>query len=84
MSRFGIPPRVIIHVGANRGQEFEAYKACGAKTAVYIEPIGHLYDHVAQLVASTPGHHAIRAVCSNRAGDLVDPQLLRSRRCDSR
>jgi hypothetical protein len=34
LSSFGVSPTGIIHVGANYGQEFEAYRDSGAKTVV--------------------------------------------------
>ena len=39
LNRFGIIPFGIIHVGANDGAEFEAYRDARAETVVYIEPI---------------------------------------------
>ena len=71
LSKFGIRPRGIIHVGANYGQEFESYKSSEAETVIYIEPISKVFESLKEKVEKCPGHHAIRSVCSDRSGDKV-------------
>jgi FkbM family methyltransferase len=68
---FGIWPRGIIHVGANTGQEFEAYLASNAETVVYIEPIQDVYATLAKKVECAPGHFAVKALCSAVAGETI-------------
>lgn len=69
--KFGIRPRGIIHVGANYGQEFDAYRSSLAETVLYIEPISGVFESLRDKVEQEPGHHAIRAVCSDKSGEVV-------------
>ena len=39
MSSFGLAPRGIVHIGANDGQEFEAYLASGAETDRHLDEV---------------------------------------------
>ncbi|WP_036262303.1 FkbM family methyltransferase [Methylocapsa aurea] len=71
LKSFGLSPDGIIHVGANYGQEFEAYQNSGAETVVYVEPISSVFDALKGKVERARGHYAVKAVCSERAGDKV-------------
>lgn len=68
---FGVAPRGIIHVGANTGQEFDAYLASNAETVVYIEAIQRVYERLKEHVEVAEGHFAVRALCSAVAGERV-------------
>jgi FkbM family methyltransferase len=69
---FGIVPRGVIHVGANTGQEFEAYAATNAETVVYIEPIQAVYAALKNKVEGTKGHFTVKALCSAVAGERLN------------
>lgn len=71
MGSFGIEPTGILHVGANTGQEFETYRQSGTPTVVYVEPVDRVFTILDQKVSGEPGHHAVKAVCSDRPGDVV-------------
>jgi FkbM family methyltransferase len=65
-------PQSIIHVGANAGQEFEAYQKVIPKTVVWIEPIPAIYQELCAKTSTDPAHYAIQACCSDISGDEVD------------
>lgn len=71
MKSFGLGPTGIVHIGANYGQEYEDYRASGAETVVYVEPIAAIFAALKARVERAPGHHAVKAVCSDRAGQTI-------------
>jgi FkbM family methyltransferase len=71
LSSFGMSPTGIIHVGANYGQEFEAYRDSGAETVVYVEPIPSIFAALKAKIGQAKGHFAVKAVCSARAGEKI-------------
>lgn len=71
LNSFGLAPTGILHVGANYGQEFEAYRNSGAETVVYVEPIATIFEALKERVEVAKGHHAVKAVCSDRVGEIV-------------
>ena len=64
--------RGVIHVGANIGQEFRAYRRAGLDSVVYIEPIPSVFATLKQRISVDERHRAINALCTDREGDEVD------------
>jgi FkbM family methyltransferase len=62
----------IIHVGANSGQEREAYRRAGADACLYIEPVSSVFQVLQQNLVGYPGHVAIKAACSDVGGETVE------------
>ncbi len=62
----------IIHVGANTGQERDAYRLAGADTCLYIEPVSSVFRVLQQNLVGWPGHVAIKAACSDIGGQTVE------------
>jgi FkbM family methyltransferase len=71
MKSFGLGPTGIVHIGANYGQEYEEYLASAADIVVYVEPIASIFATLKARVERTPGHHAVKAVCSDRSGETI-------------
>jgi hypothetical protein len=44
LSKYGLTPTGIIHVGSHYGQEYPEYKRCGIKNIVFIEHNGFLHE----------------------------------------
>lgn len=71
MDFYGIGTTGILHVGANTGQEFDDYRKSSAQTIVYVEPESKVFDVLERKVADAPGHHAVKALCSDSVGEAV-------------
>lgn len=71
MHVFGLPVRSILHVGANMGQERFHYAASGANPCIYVEPIDQVFAILSQNLQELPGHLAVQAVCSDKAGETI-------------
>ena len=72
LERYGMRCRGVIHVGASFGLEFHQYRAARLQQVVYIEPLPQTFEKLRSLVSGEPGHHAIRALCSDEEGvDVV-------------
>ena len=67
-----LPVESILHIGASEGQERFDYQAAGASPCFYIEPIASVFEVLRHNLESIPGHHAIRAVCSDVEGASVE------------
>ncbi|WP_368414406.1 FkbM family methyltransferase [Falsiroseomonas sp.] len=67
---YELTPTGIIHVGANRGQEVDAYKASGIRPVVLIEPLPDPFARLVRAVNAEPGFHAVQACCSDQARDV--------------
>lgn len=68
---YELTPKGIIHVGANRGQEVEAYKTSGIRPVVLIEPLPDPFARLVRAVNSEPGFHTVQACCSDRAREVA-------------
>ena len=68
LEKRGIRPRGVIHVGANIGQEFEAYRHAAVEPVVYVEPIPEMLAALRKTVGDTPGHLVVDAVCAEADG----------------
>ena len=71
LTPFGIPVSGLIHVGANTGQEAEAYRQAGIRTVVYVEPTPAAFAVLESRLRGMPGHHAVQAICSATSGETV-------------
>lgn len=69
----------IIHVGANIGQERAGYQECRANACLWIEPVSAVFDQLKENIKGMPGHVAVRAVCSNVAGEVVSLNIASNR-----
>ncbi len=65
-------PLGIIHVGANSGQEIEAYENSSAEACVYIEPIPHIFQQLKDNIGNLSNHYAVEALCSDVNGEEVE------------
>lgn len=72
MRAAALPLRGVLHIGANEGQERFVYAASGAVTFIYVEPIAAVFARLEANLADLAGHRAVKAVCSDRAGETVD------------
>lgn len=63
-------PKGILHVGANTGQEAEAYEKSGVNNVVWIEALPHVYDKLLQHVSKF-NHISINACVSNSDIEIV-------------
>jgi FkbM family methyltransferase len=71
MEYFELPVYGIIHVGANTGQERNAYRLSGAAFCLYIEPVSAVFHELQKNISGIPGHVAIQAACSDVDGKVV-------------
>ncbi len=71
MAWAGYPVESVLHIGANEGQERNDYAASGASPCIYVEPVESAYAILERNLAELPGHVAVRAVCSEVAGEHV-------------
>ena len=67
---YDLTPRGIIHVGANRGQEVEAYKSSGIRPVVLIEPLPDPFARLVKAVDAEAGFHTVQACCSDQVRDV--------------
>jgi FkbM family methyltransferase len=61
----------VLHVGANEGQEGNDYFLAGANPCIYVEPIDAVFSHLSANIKGFPGHVAVQAVCSDKAGEKI-------------
>ena len=71
IERLGTKCKGVIHVGANSGQEFEAYRSADIGCVIYIEPIPHIFRILRDRISLDPRHIAVNALCSDRDGERV-------------
>ena len=68
---FGVTPRGIIHVGANRGQEVPSYRDSGIRPVVLVEPLDEPYRQLVETIGGSAGFFPVQACLSTAAGRLV-------------
>ncbi len=61
--------RGVIHVGANTGQERDIYHRHGLNV-IWVEPIPEVYDALVAHIAEHPRQRAIRALVTDRDGEI--------------
>lgn len=69
--RAGILVKTILHIGANTGQEREAYQKGGATNCYWVEPIPEVYEQLCRNLSEIPGNVAVQALCSDTKGEKV-------------
>lgn len=62
--------RGVVHVGANTGQEREAYAALGLPV-LWVEPIPAVFAELERNIAGLPDQRAVRALLTERSGERV-------------
>ncbi|MCG8442360.1 MAG: FkbM family methyltransferase [Caulobacterales bacterium] len=70
-AKFAVPMRGVLHVGANRGQEYADYAAATAGPILYVEAIPELAADLATRLDPARPHRVVTAVCAARTGDEV-------------
>lgn len=70
-SRHGIRPRGILHLGANTGQEAEAYYRQGDPQVIWVEALEPLYLHLVRTIAPYPRQRALLACIGEEDGREV-------------
>lgn len=63
----GIRPRGVFHIGANTGQEYDAYMAEGVMDQVWIEPIPQVFEQLIAHVSQNPSARCIQACVSDKS-----------------
>lgn len=58
--KYGIRPKGVLHVGANRGEEFEVYNELGIKNQIWVEAYEPVFQKLKDHVKSNPN-----AICWN-------------------
>jgi FkbM family methyltransferase len=56
VKRYGVRPKGILHIGANIGEEAEAYSAAGVQKVIWIEGNPELADRLKSNISKYPGH----------------------------
>lgn len=72
IKHLGLECRAVIHVGANTGQAFDAYRRAGLEGVLYIEPIPEIFQKLQARISVDNRHRAIKALCTDRIGDEVE------------
>jgi len=62
--------RGVIHVGANRGQEVDAYAGHRVRHALLVEPLATPFEQLCEAVKPHRHYHAVRALCGARDGEI--------------
>lgn len=70
--KYNINPNGILHIGANTGQEAEAYDKLGVKNVIWVEAIPDVYLKLRSHISKYPGHIAIEACVSDKDGETVE------------
>ena len=65
IQKHGIRPKGVFHIGANTGQEFDAYMAQGIMDQVWIEPIPYIFEQLLCNVSINPSARCIQACVSD-------------------
>jgi len=68
LSKYGLTPTGVIHVGSHYGQEYPEYKRCGIKNIVFIEPCKDAFDVVSKIDDEN-------VICINVACGEVEDEL---------
>ncbi|MFN0012132.1 MAG: FkbM family methyltransferase [Phycisphaerales bacterium] len=69
LSRFRVPPRGVIHVGAHEGQELPAYQRFGFVNQVWIEPQPDLFARLRARLPASPTIRAFHTACGEVPGE---------------
>jgi FkbM family methyltransferase len=69
--RYGVKPKGILHCGANRGEEAEAYDKAGVNNVIWIEANPVIYETLKQNINKYPGHVALNFCIGDEDGKDV-------------
>jgi FkbM family methyltransferase len=69
---YRLKPNGIIHVGANKGQEVEAYRESGIRPVVLIEPLPEAFTALLKAVDGEVGFFPVQACCDATGDRVVD------------
>lgn len=69
--KYQIKSTFVLHLGANTGQEAEAYKAQGVHHVIWIEAIPEVFTQLARNIARYPNSVALCACLSDKDGQMV-------------
>ena len=67
----GERPRTAMHIGANTGQEFDAYRRFGFEQVTYVEPLPSAFQELERRIEGHAGHRAVQALCTASSGESV-------------
>jgi len=70
-NKYNIQPDGVLHLGANTGQEAEAYHRHGIKQVIWVEALPDLFHRLEQNVKQFPGHRSLCACVSDTDGKEV-------------
>lgn len=66
VKRYAVKPRGILHVGANIGEEAEAYDKAGIKKVIWIEANPEIYEILLTNISKYPTHKAYNVCVSDK------------------
>lgn len=69
--KYGINPKGVLHVGANRGEEFPVYMELGIKKQIWVEAHKPTFNKLKVNVSGNPEAICWNACISNENGQLV-------------
>lgn len=70
-NRFQVKPKGVLHVGANIGEEAQAYERAGIKKVIWIEANGDIFLKLRENVKKYPGHQCVLACVGDENGNEV-------------
>jgi len=70
-TKYQIRPPGVLHLGANSGQEAEAYYRRGIRQVIWVEALPEVYIKLRKHIAGYFGQVALLACVSDKNGDLV-------------
>jgi FkbM family methyltransferase len=70
LSRHGIEPRGVLHVGAHEAQELESYERLGFRAIVFVEANRALFERLRDRLHGRPGVTVIHAAATDHDGEV--------------
>ncbi len=70
-ARWRIKAKGVLHLGANTGQEAQAYAALGIRRVIWVEALPDIHAKLVQRVRRFPGSVALLACLSDKDGEKV-------------
>jgi len=71
-ARHNIRTPGVLHLGANTGQEAQAYQDQGISQVIWVEALPHIHTALADHIKQFPGHVALLACLSDKDDDRVN------------
>lgn len=69
--KYGIRPKGVLHVGANRGEEFPVYMELGIKKQIWVEAYKPVFEQLKNTVQSNPESICWNACVADENGEKV-------------